>query len=256
MSEFNKIFQKNSKACSKPNLPKIDFSEFEKVITTRRSVRRFTDEPVSEEAMNKALDHALLAPNSSNLQTWQFYWIRNKEIRKKMDQAFLNQPAVTTAQELIVVIGRPDYWKKNANKMAEYLKKQSPNHPALSYYQKIVPMFYSLGFLNIIGFVKKIALFLVGIKKPIPRQVTNRGELNTWSAKSAALACENIMLSLRAQGYDTCPMEGMDSKRIKKLLRLPKNSIVVMGISVGVRADDGVFGKQLRFERDEFIFEI
>ena len=30
-----------------------------------------------------------------------------------------------------------------------------------------------------------------------------------------ALACENLMLALRAYGYDSCPMEGMDSKRIK-----------------------------------------
>ena len=33
-----------------------------------------------------------------------------------------------------------------------------------------------------------------------------------WAHKSTALACENLMLSLRAYGYDSCPMEGMDSK--------------------------------------------
>jgi len=256
MSEFNKIFNKNSTINKNSKVPDINFNEFEKVITSRRSVRRFTEEPVPEDILHKALDHALLAPNSSNLQTWQFYWIKSKAIRIKLDEAFLNQPAVTTAPELIVIACRPDYWKKNSKKMADYLIQKNPKHPALSYYKKIVPLFYSLGIFNIIGIIKKIVFFCIGLKKPIPRQVTSKSDLNTWAVKSAALACENIMLSLRAQGYDSCPMEGFDSKRVKKILKLPRNSVVVMGISAGKRAQDGVFGEQLRFERDEFIFKV
>ena len=56
--------------------PKINADEFVKVVESRRSVRRFTDDPVPAEVVNKCLDLAMLAPNSCNLQPWEFYWIK------------------------------------------------------------------------------------------------------------------------------------------------------------------------------------
>ena len=44
--------------------------EFFEVVKARRSVRQYTEEPVPEEVIQKALDAALIAPNSSNLQSW------------------------------------------------------------------------------------------------------------------------------------------------------------------------------------------
>ena len=61
------------------------------------------------------------------------------------------------------------------------------------------------------------------------------------------------MLSLRAFGYDSCPMEGIDSARIKSLLNLPKTDQICMVISAGKRASNGVYGKRIRFNRDDFI---
>ena len=255
MSDFKTIFKDNG-STKHQETPSIDFNEFDKVITSRRSVRRFTEEAIPSEVMNKAIDHALLAPNSSNLQTWQFYWVRSKEKRDLINHAFLSQPAATTAQEIVVAVGRPDLWKEHAKKMSQIIKDKNPENPALSYYEKIVPLVYSLGFLGLIGYVKKLVFFFRGLKKPTPREVTTRGELNTWSAKSSALACENLMLSLRAQGYDSCPMEGFDSKLVKKILNLPKKSIIVMGIGAGKRAPGGIFGDQLRFDRKQFVFEV
>ena len=74
--------------------------------------------------------------------------------------------------------------------------------------------------------------------------------------KSTALACENLMLSLRAFGYDSCPMEGIDSRRIKTLLGLKKPAEISMVISAGKRAENGVYGKQFRFNNKYFIHEV
>ncbi len=41
-------------------------------IHTRRSIRSFTDEPVSEEALNALLDAAMIAPSAGNAQPWRF----------------------------------------------------------------------------------------------------------------------------------------------------------------------------------------
>jgi nitroreductase len=35
--------------------------------------------------------------------------------------------------------------------------------------------------------------------------------------KSAALAAQNFMISMAAVNYDTCPMEGFDSLRVKNI---------------------------------------
>ncbi|MBY0451988.1 MAG: nitroreductase family protein, partial [Bdellovibrionaceae bacterium] len=77
--------------------------EFFEVIHKRRSIRRFTDEKVDPEAIEKALQAALLAPTSSNAQTWDFYWAVKPETKKKLAYYCLNQSAARTAADLIVV---------------------------------------------------------------------------------------------------------------------------------------------------------
>lgn len=77
-------------------LPEIDVREFIKVVESRRSVRRFTDEPVPETIVNQCLDLAMLAPNSCNLQPWEFYWIKTDSVREKIIEACLGQNAART----------------------------------------------------------------------------------------------------------------------------------------------------------------
>ena len=80
--------------------------------------------------------------------------------------------------------------------------------------------------------------------------------MRIWANKSCALACQNFMLGISAQGFDTCPMEGFDSKRVKKLLSLGCKDDIVMVISVGRRAPNGVYGPRLRFPEAQFIKEV
>ena len=53
--------------------------DFFEAVYKRRSVRKFTNTEVPEDVMRKCLKASLQAPNSSNLQPWEFYWIRNLE---------------------------------------------------------------------------------------------------------------------------------------------------------------------------------
>jgi nitroreductase len=64
------------------------------------------------------------------------------------------------------------------------------------------------------------------------------------------------MLALRANGFDSCPMEGIDPVRIRKMLGLPHSAEVCMVISAGKRAPNGVYGSRIRFEQTDFIKEI
>jgi len=56
-----------------------DAAEVVKAIRTRRSVRRWTDEPVDQAAVEAAVDAAKWAPSSCNRQPWQFVVLSQAE---------------------------------------------------------------------------------------------------------------------------------------------------------------------------------
>lgn len=87
--------------------------EFDNIINRRRSNRRFAEDiPVPDAVIEKALQHAILAPNSSNMQCWEFYWIRSAEEKERFAAYCLGQGAGRTAQQLVVFVTRGDLWKK------------------------------------------------------------------------------------------------------------------------------------------------
>jgi len=253
---LNELFETKNKHIEE--VPAIDKEEFIKAVKSRRSVRNFKDEPVLDKHMRECLELTLLAPNSSNLQPWEFYWVRSIEKKEKLIRYCLGQPAASTAQELVVAVARPDFWKVNQKRMLSLIDEMGEKAPksVKKYYGKIVPLAYQQGFLSIKGYIKKIAMEFRGLKKPTPREPYNKKGMAVWAHKSTALACENLMLSLRAYGYDSCPMEGMDSARIKKLLGLSSPAEISMVISAGKRAENGVYGKQIRFKSKYFIHEV
>ena len=247
---------KNLKDTSPP-LPKIDSKEFQKVLDSRRSVRVYKNDEIPESIIRKCLENSLKAPTSSNLQTWEIYWVRTNKNKKDLIEACFSQPAAKTAKELFVFVARPDHWRRNNNMMLDYLKtRNDPPKSVLNYYGKITKFAYNQGFFNLFGFFKKLMILILGSFRLIPREPTSFNDMKVWSQKTTALACQNFMLSMRAYGYDTCPMEGLDSTRVKKILKLPKKAQICMAISAGKRDSKGVYGKQLRFDKKIFIKEV
>ena len=54
------------------------------IIKKRKSVRRFTDQEVSEEDLKAVLEAARLAPSGTNAQPWHFIIIKNKDTQKEL----------------------------------------------------------------------------------------------------------------------------------------------------------------------------
>ncbi len=235
-----------------------DPDEFEKVVRSRRSVRVYGDEQVPESVMRKCLELATLAPNSSNLQCWEFYWVRDAHKKSELVKLCLGQPAAATAQELVVCVARLDTWKRNSKLVLEHLVASGEMVPAakLHYQRKIVPLAYGQGPFYILGPFKKLVIAVLGLFKVVPRGPASKADMRVWAHKSTALACENLMLSLRAFGMDSCPMEGMDGRRIQKLLNLPRTAEICMVISAGKRAPNGVYDQQFRCKTSLFVFEV
>ncbi|NDG83891.1 MAG: nitroreductase family protein, partial [Proteobacteria bacterium] len=191
--------------------------DFFEAVRVRRSVRKYTSAPVPESVIERGLDAALLAPNSSNMQTWGFYRVRSPEKKAKLVEACLSQGAAKTAQELMVVTAEPRLWKRNRNEMIRVLQEAKARPILLDYYRKLMPFVYGYQWL---APVKWLVFNLTGLFRPMMRHPWSPAGRELVAVKSAALACENFMLAVSAQGFGTCPMEGFDEKRIKRLLGL------------------------------------
>ena len=232
-------------------------------IAYRRSVRVFKTEAIDAEKVKECIQLATLAPTSSNMQLWEFYHVVSPGIIQEIAKASFDQNAAKTAQQLVIVVARKDLWRKRVRSNIDFLENQYGNKPeanyskrekfALDYYQKIIPTLY-FDFLGIIGMIKFLAFQVIGLFKPIYRQA-RQSDMRIVAQKSAGLAAQNFMISMAAINYDTCPMEGFDSLRIKKILHLPASSEINMILGCGIREDNGVYGERFRVPFEEVYFK-
>lgn len=63
----------------------------------RRSIRKYSDRPVSEELINELLSVAMRASNTGNMQLYSVLVTRDEENKKKLSPAHFNQPMITEA---------------------------------------------------------------------------------------------------------------------------------------------------------------
>ena len=225
-------------------------------IEYRRSVRKYLDTGLDEEKVKNCIRNATLAPNSSNMQLWEFYHVTDNETLKKLSKACFDQNAAKTAVNMVVFVARRGKWRERAKYNLDFLEhmfnKQEKEGVDVErrrkvsrrYYKKLMPTIYT-DFLGIVGYYKKILSFFIGLFRPIYREVLF-SDTRVITHKSVALAAENFMLSMAEIGYDTCPMEGSDTSRVKKILNLPSKAEITMIIGCGIRAENGVYTERFR----------
>ena len=76
------------------------------LLRARRSVRRYADQPVDTETLDRLLEAALLSPSSKNTKAWRFVVVRDRDTIQKLSAA---KPAgasfVRHANAVIAVCG-------------------------------------------------------------------------------------------------------------------------------------------------------
>ena len=107
--------------------------ELDKVISNRKTIRKFKDKNVSDEDVYKIIQSAMLAPSAKNRQPWRFYILDDKQkedITNMMYQWDKEYPDIHTsikgsANEMksankAIIIFTPNYHSKNKK---TYFKK-------------------------------------------------------------------------------------------------------------------------------------
>ena len=234
----------------------------QEVLEFRRSVRVYDEaQKIDTQVVKKCLELSTLAPSSSNMQLYEFYYVTYPETLKKLPVACFDQTAASTAQELVVFVVRQDLYKKRSQAVLQFEKENiRRNSPAERqekrikdrelYYGKIMPFLYAR-FFGILGFFRKLIAVPVSFFRPMMLQVSEN-DARIVAHKSCGLAAQTFMVAMANEEYDTCPMEGFDSKRVKNILNLPSGSEINMIISCGKRkGNEGIWGERFRVPFDE-----
>lgn len=234
----------------------------EEILKYRRSVRVYKkDQPIDTERVKHCLELATLAPNSSDMQLWEFYHITQPELMAKVSEACLSQPVTSTAAQIVVFVTRQDLYRQHAKFVLDFekgnIQRNSPEERREKrikdrelYYGKLMPFIYAR-FFGLLGFFRVLLVNTVSLFRPMLLQVSEC-DMRVVVHKSCALAAQTFMIAMANEGYDTCPLEGLDSRRLKKLLGLPRGAGINMVISCGVRdGNKGIWGERCRLPFDE-----
>lgn len=94
-------------------------------IFTRRSIRKFTNQPVGPEKIDKLVKAAMQAPSAANQQAWEFIVVQDKKGLNKLSEASpYAKPAAGSAVTFVLLANEskmkvPTGWQQNMGAAAE-----------------------------------------------------------------------------------------------------------------------------------------
>jgi len=173
-------------------------------IESRRAVKHYdTTRKMSEADFQKIISAALLSPTSYNIQHWRFIRVSNPQQRVEIQDAAWGQEQVTDASELLILCADTQAWQDRPERYWAEASQEAQD--------MLVPMLQD---------------FYRG------REDVQRDE----AFRSCGMAAQTIMLAAKALGYDSCPMIGFDAPAVGELIKLPKNHVIGMMITLGTAA--------------------
>ncbi|HMK21657.1 MAG TPA: nitroreductase family protein [Terriglobales bacterium] len=219
-------------------------------ILQRRAIRAFEPVEIPPELRQELFNAARSAPSSFNLQPYRFYWVESPGMRKIASRLCLGQRPAETASALIVAVADIGSWQRTTQGQLEWMRHAGVGQDKVAEYEnkaRWVKWFFVQGWFGILGSLKWFILRLLNLWKPIGMPPVTRQGLFKWATKNTALACENLMIAAEALGLHTCPMEGIDARRLAKLLGLSSRyHEIVMVIAIGEKSPSHVSQPQWR----------
>jgi nitroreductase len=76
------------------------------LIRSRRSVRKYTSEPIADADIQTMLEAAMAAPSASNIKPWEFVVVRDRELCRKLADTHAYSKMAAGAAAVFVICGR------------------------------------------------------------------------------------------------------------------------------------------------------
>ena len=93
-----------------------------KIIFARRSIRRYSGEPVSEDEITSLLEAGMAAPSANNRQPWHFVVVTDRETLRALAASHPYGKMLASAGLAIAVCGDPsisDWWVQDCSAATE-----------------------------------------------------------------------------------------------------------------------------------------
>jgi nitroreductase len=180
-----------------------------KVIQDRRSIREYTDEPVSDQDLDMILETARLAPSGENAQPWRFVIVKDPTTRKLIGALAGGGSGRRFTAEFVT------------KKMQERFSSLQDEEKKKAAFQKLTS--------------GQVSTFLAAA----PVNIVVCGRKDVWDLPyDTSAAIENMLLMVTALGLGACwviapCIDIRDEERIKKILEIPEGIKVISIISIG-----------------------
>jgi len=162
-------------------------------VRTRRSIRGYKPDPISDEDIKRVLDAARWAPSAANLQPWEFIVVKDPATRKKI-QELVEENKKTTIKM------RDEPWRTGFSRYNTEWISMAPVH------------------IVVCANPQKTAPHVFGRE--------------TYKYATGA-AIQNLMLAACALGLGTCWLSMFNKGKLKKTLAIPKEIDVIGVITMG-----------------------
>ncbi|MFZ6692536.1 nitroreductase [Undibacterium sp. SXout20W] len=209
------------------------------VITSRRSIRAFLPDLLSEEDVQKILEVAQRAPSGSNTQPWKVYVLMGAKLQE-LSTAILDAHNHPNAESPHV----EEYNYYPVSWVSPYLERR----------RKVGWDLYALlglGRDNKKGMHEQHGRNYAFFNAPVGLIFTIDRVMEQGSWLDYGMFLQNIMIAAKARGLDTCPQAAFTQyhKIIADKLKLPANEMLVCGMALGY-ADHSKIENTLVTERD------
>ncbi|MBL8087648.1 MAG: nitroreductase family protein [Chthonomonas sp.] len=173
----------------------------------RVSIRKYTDQPISEELMNEILDTAGRAPSPWNVQPWRVTVVRDAEMKQKLMGAAYGQPQVGAATAVLVVASD----MKDAVDHAEDFVHPGMADRTAELAQSTRDMFGKMG----------------------------DEKSDEWGFAESNIFLGYLLLALESHGIGSSPMLGFDPAQVRELLGMHDRVRIPALVAIGYPAEAG-----------------
>lgn len=174
----------------------------------RRSIRRFRQQPIDRDDLDRIFETVRLAPSAFNVQPWRFVVVTDPELKARLSIAANGQRQVESAPAVIVLY----------TDMAGALDAiEDVMHPGMPEERR----------------VSDAASFRANWASK------SEQEREQWGFAQGNIALGYLLLAASAYGYATSPMLGFDSKKVIAALGLPEHVRIPALVAIGIADEAG-----------------
>ena len=196
-------------------------------IINRKSVRSYSEKPVSDGDIKSILEAGIMAPSWVNVQPWQFIVVKNQEHKDILSKAAGGQKQVSSASALICCVADMTAWE--ADKFSKVMEKQGRDSQTREYilaskmlnpsllgeYETLLrtveQMSYAIGYMTLRAEESGIGCCIVGA---VSNELTSKEEGSIRSVKEMlGLGEKQILHSILALGYEKAPSAALKSRK-------------------------------------------